>query len=237
MEDFYIRIAELNVRMESRYAPTRRYCSDYIVDATDAEIAAQTSDDEIDAELKLYDSPHGREYCESICLYRSIAEKLPLFDRFVFHGAAVMAAGKGYIFTAPSGTGKTTHVGLWLETFGDRVSVINGDKPIVRMHGGEAIVYSCPWAGKEGWKSNTFASLGGICLIHRGKENRIRRIDPSEYFDELMHQVYIPKNSEAMLKTLELMDALAKAVPFYLLECDISEEAARTSFEAMVNKE
>jgi hypothetical protein len=123
---------------------------------------------------------------------------------------------------------------FYVKTFGDRVSVINGYKPIVRMLEDEAVVYSCPWAGKEGWKSNTFASLGGICLIHRGRENRIRRITPSEYFDELMHQVYIPKNSEAMLKTLDLMDALAKTVPFYLLECDISEQAARTSFEAMI---
>ena len=49
-----------------------------------------------------------------------------------------------------------------------------------------------------------------------------------------MRQVYIPKNSEAMLKTLELVDALAKIVPFYLLECDISDDAARTSFETMV---
>ena len=53
MEDFYIRIAELNVRMKSEYEHTRRYCSDYTVDATDADIVAKTSDDEIDAELKL----------------------------------------------------------------------------------------------------------------------------------------------------------------------------------------
>ena len=49
-----------------------------------------------------------------------------------------------------------------------------------------------------------------------------------------MHQVYIPRDGAAMLKTLELIDALAKLVPFYLLECDISEDAARTSFDAMV---
>ena len=234
MEDFYIRIAELNVRMQSRYSRTRAYCSDYITSASDADVVAKTTDAEIMAEAELYDDPHTKEYCEGICLYRSIADQLPMLDRFVFHGAAVMADGKGYIFTAPSGTGKTTHVGLWLETFGDRVSVINGDKPIVRIADGAAIVYSCPWAGKEGWKSNTSAEIGGICIVRRGKENRIRRISPSEYFEELMHQVYIPRDGAAMLKTLELIDALAKLVPFYLLECDISEEAARTSFEAMV---
>ena len=235
MEAFYINVADLNVRMESRYERTRRYCLDYIVESRDAEIIANASDAEIDAESRLYDVPHSREYCEGICLYRSIAEQLPLLDRFVFHGAAVAANGKGYIFTAPSGTGKSTHISLWMKLFGDKVSVINGDKPIVRILEDKAMVYSCPWAGKEGWKTNSFADIGGICLIRRGKENKIRRISPSEYFDELMHQVYIPKDSQAMLKTLELMDALAKIVPFYLLECDISDEAAMTSFERMVD--
>ncbi len=234
MEAFYIKLAELIVKMESKYDHTHRYCSDYIVDAADCEIVAQTSDDEIDEELRLYEGPHSREYCEGICLYRSIAEQLPFFDRFVFHGAAIEANGKGYIFTAPSGTGKSTHISLWMKVFGDRVSIINGDKPIVRITESGATVYSSPWAGKEGWSTNSFADIGGICLIRRGDQNKIKRISPSEYFDELMHQVYIPKNSQAMLKTLELIDALAKVVPFYLLECDISEEAARTSFEAMV---
>ena len=234
MDAFYIKLAELNVKMESRYDHTRRYCSDYIVEPSDCQIVASTSEAEIDAESRLYEFPQSREYCEGICLYRSIAEQIPLLDRFVFHGAAVEANGKGYIFTAPSGTGKSTHIGLWMKLFGDKVSVINGDKPIVRITESGATVYSSPWAGKEGWSTNSFADIGGICLIRRGKENRIRRIAPSEYFDELMYQVYIPKNSEAMLKTLELMDALAKTVPFYLLECDISDDAARTSFEAMV---
>lgn len=234
MEAFYIKVSDLNVKMESRYDRTCRYCSDYIVEPSDPEIVAKTSDAEIDAESRLYESPHSKEYCEGICLYRSIAEQLPLFDRFVFHGAAVAANGKGYIFTAPSGTGKSTHISLWMKLFGDRVSVINGDKPIVRITESGAAVYSSPWAGKEGWSTNSFADIGGICLIRRGEQNRINRISPSEYFDELMHQVYIPKDSQAMLKTLELVDALAKRVPFYLLECDISEDAARTSFEAMV---
>ena len=234
MKEFYIRIADLNIRMESRFERTQSFCADYRVDGDDHDIVASVSEQEIAAEAALYDAPHSEEYCESICLYRAIAERLPFFDRFVFHGAAVMADGKGYIFTAPSGTGKSTHVGLWMKHFGDRVSVINGDKPIIKISEDGATVYSCPWAGKEGWNTNSSAPIGAICLIRRGKENKIQRIAPSEYFDALMHQIYIPKDSRAMLKTLELVDALASLVPFYLLECDISPDAARCSFEAMV---
>ena len=122
---------------------------------------------------------------------------------------------------------------LLLKHFGNDISVINGDKPIIMVSGGEATVYSAPWAGKEGWKSNTSAGLGGIVLLRRGSVNSIKRIAPEAYFEELVAQAYVPKNGEAMLKTLEMLDELSKKIPFYLLECDMSPEAAATSFEIM----
>ena len=231
---FHVKIAGLTVEMRSRYACTKEFCSDYLTDGENVDLIAAVSESEIDAEGGLYDSPHSREYCESICLYRAIAERLPSYHRFVFHGAAVEADGKAYLFAAPSGTGKSTHVGLWMKHFGDRVSIINGDKPIIGVEEGAATVYSGPWAGKEGWQRNTQAPIGGICLLARGKENRIQRIDPSAYFDELIRQIYVPKNGEAMLQTLDLLNELAKQVPFYRLECDVSENAAVTSFQMMV---
>ncbi len=230
---FNIKIAGLVVRMNSRYKTLCDFCADYLTEEENFDITASVSESEIDGEMGAYETPFSRQYCENVCLYRSIAEQLPELDRFVFHGAAVKAFEKAYIFTAPSGTGKTTHVRLLTEFFGDHVSIINGDKPIIKVQNGSATVYSTPWAGKERWQTNTSADLGGIILLKRGKVNSIRQISPAEYFNELIKQVYIPKKGEMMLKTLDLVDALAKLVPFYLLECDMTEEAAKTSFGVM----
>ncbi len=230
---FMIKIADLNVRVEAIYPHARDFCADYLTGSDKADITARVELSELDEEMKAYDKPASRQYCHLVCLYRAIAEQLPSFNRFVFHGAAVKAFEKAYIFTAPSGTGKTTHARLLTEYFGDRVSIINGDKPIIRMSDGKAEVFSTPWAGKERWQTNTCADLGGIILLRRGKVNKISKISPAEYFDELMKQVYIPKNGEMMLKTLGLVDDLATLVPFYLLECDMTEEAAKTSFSIM----
>lgn len=228
-----IKIADLAVRLEADSSYARAFCADYLMESGEADITVRVEQSELDCEMKAYDKPASRQYCELVCLYRAIAEQLPDFDRLVFHGAAVKAFEKAYIFTAPSGTGKTTHVRLLTEYFGDRVSIINGDKPILKVENDEVIVYSTPWAGKERWQTNTCAPLGGIILLKRGKVNSIRRISPAEYFDELIKQVYIPKNGDMMLKTLELADALAKQTAFYLLECDMSEEAAKASFSIM----
>lgn len=235
-KSFYMKIASLAVEICSEGEYSRKRCADYLIDKPErVDIVAKTSREEIKEEKEKGEQPLSDEYCEFVCLYRSIAEQLPSFDGFVFHGAAVEVGGRAYIFTAPSGTGKSTHVGLWREAFGEQVAVINGDKPVLRKKDGKFVVYSTAWAGKEGWHSNISAPLDAICLIRRGKENKIYPIKPSEYFDEIMGQVYIPKNSEAWLKTLSLMDELAQNTRFYLLECDISREAAELSFKTLTN--
>lgn len=237
LESFYIKIADLTVEMRHKYAFTKKFCRDYAVDVENSvDVIAAASLEEVKAESKLYGVPHSEGYCENICLYRSIAEQIPLLDRFVFHGAAVSIDGVGFIFAAPSGTGKTTHVRLLMSNFGDRVSIINGDKPIISLTDGKATVCSTPWAGKEKWHSNTSVELGGICLLRRGKENSIKRISPEQYFDEIIRQVYIPKDPRAMEKTLVLLDRLSSCVSFYLLECDMSDTAAETSFDMLSRK-
>ena len=219
---FCIDIAELTVQLNTRYEANRLFCADFFSDAKNPDIISSVSEEEIDAEIAEYNVSLSRRYCECICLYRAIAKQLPEFDRFVFHGASVKVGDKGYIFTAPSGTGKSTHIGLLMKHFPGEVSIINGDKPIIGILGDTAKVYSCPWAGKEDWKANTSAPLGGIILLKRGMTNRISQISPVEYFDELIKQAYLPKGGEMMLKTLDLLDKLSEIVPFYLLECDIS---------------
>ena len=233
---FYIEISELCVRMNARFPFVYHRCHDYIMPPRDHfDIDAVADREDVEREMAAYDVPHAEDYCESICLYRAIAEQLPRLSRFVFHGAAVSIGGKGFIFTAPSGTGKTTHVELLMKNYPDDVGIINGDKPVIHITEGGARVCSTPWAGKEDMQQNTIKPLLGICLVRRSKTNAIRKITPAQYFSEIIGQVYIPKDAEARLATLDLLDKLSKTVQFYQLECDISDDAARTSFEMLNN--
>ena len=235
MEKTYIEIAGLEIELNHAYPHIRRHCEDYLIDAPIAcNIVARTSDEQIEREASESARVSGRSfsrgYLEDVCLYRSIAEQLPHCDAVVFHGAAVNIDGEGFIFTAPSGTGKTTHINLLMDNYPDRVSIINGDKPIIRFFRDGVYVCSTPWAGKEDLKRNTRSKLRGICIVRRAKTNSIRRVEPSEFFGELIHQVYLPMESDAREKTFDLMNILGARVNFYLLECNISPEAAQTSF-------
>lgn len=176
------------------------------------------------------------EYLETLALLRKVAEVLPEKDGFLMHGAVIQWKDKAYMFTAPSGTGKTTHIRLWRKYLGQGVSIINGDKPFIRIVDDCVRIYGTPWAGKEGWQNNKNAPLGGICIIERGTECGIRKLDSKEAIPYLLGQIHFGDSSAQAGKTLELLDVLIKKVPVYILNCDISEHAVRTSYEAMTGE-
>lgn len=233
---FDMRLANLNIRAEYRYDYLPQFCKDYRVETHEkVDIFAATTEQKIAAEQAngVGATVHA---CESLCIYREIAEQLPALSRFVFHGAAISYKDKAYIFTAPSGTGKTTHISLWQKYIGEAVGIINGDKPIIGF-GDTVTVYGTPWAGKENLQNNTSALLGGICIIKRGTENKIRKLFPIEVLPHIMNQVYMPQDKEAMDATMKLIDRLITTVPVFILECDISEDAVKASFTKLTKEE
>lgn len=232
-QPFCIGIADLTVRLHPLFDSTREYCQDYWIDDTNTpDIVATSTEDAVREELSLVAGATA-EAADVIVVYRDIADQLPAFDAVVFHGAAIEYGGKAYLFTAPSGTGKSTHIHLWFKHLGDKVRIVNGDKPILRLSENGVNVCSTPWAGKERWQRNCIVPLGGICLLRRGKTNHIEKAHPLEHFDPLLRQVYCPQNGEALDKTLQIFDSILSRVPFYVLDCTISKEAVEVALEGL----
>lgn len=135
---FCIQIAEVLIAIKNRYAFTERLCADYIVDTSpdDCDISIAATPEEIAAENDEKGS-FSPAYCESLALYRKICTRMLDFNAFLFHAATISYAGRGFAFTAKSGTGKSTHIAQWVRALGERVTVVNGDKPILRWRNGE----------------------------------------------------------------------------------------------------
>ncbi len=231
MPSLKILLSDLKIQIDFKHNYMSQFCKDYIAHFDKADITAVASEDAVLKEKELVPSA-PIEACESLCIYRDIAEKLPNFNRIVFHGAAIEHGGEAYLFTAPSGTGKTTHINLWRKHLGDKVNMINGDKPIISVSD-NTIVYGTPWAGKEGYQRNTYAPLKAICILKQGTTNNIIRLDTNDAIKHLMCQVYMPKDVEALSKTMSLIGKIIENIPVYMLECDISQEAFKASYNAM----
>lgn len=132
MEHFWINAAGLPAEITAQHPLTRRLCQDYEISPPQSP-AVLTACAEPETAMRLADGAASPAYLEFLCIHDSLAAQLPAHHRFLMHGAAVAFDGAAYLFTAPSGTGKTTHVRLWRQYLGSRVTVVNGDKPFLSL--------------------------------------------------------------------------------------------------------
>lgn len=171
-------------------------------------------------------------YLETLAIYRKIAEKMPDYDTFLFHGSAIAVDGEAYIFIAKSGTGKSTHTRLWREMLGGKAIMINDDKPLIRVHeDGTATAYGTPWDGKHHLSNNISVPVRAICVLERAAENHIMRITKTEALPMLVQQTYRPADPDMLDKTLTLLDRMD--VSLYRLGCNMDMSAAELSYHAM----
>jgi len=174
------------------------------------------------------------EYLEWLALLRKLcAYAVQNANALLFHSSAIMVDGNAYLFTAPSGTGKSTHAKLWRELLGDRAVMINDDKPIVREVDGEFFVYGTPWNGKHRLDSNIKAKLKAICILNRAAENSIRKASTKEMLLTILNQTIRPEQVGDMDKLLKLIEKMITSVELYSLGCNTQISAAKLSYETM----
>lgn len=228
------RIADVGFDLCYQSETIGKMCADYECEPLEQpEFIIDLSEDDLLAEKMKSEEEFSDESYESLAIYRKLCKKMLEYQSFLFHCSAVAVDGKAYLFAAPSGTGKSTHTRMWRQYFGDKAVMINDDKPLLQVQ--EDAVYVCgtPWCGKHRLQTNQKAPIQGICILHRGKENTIRKISPIDAYPDLYRQTYRPNDREKMLKTLALLKKVTESVPMYEMHCNISEEAAQMAWNAM----
>ena len=237
MESFILRIADINIKIEALQSFTKEYCKDFILPLSSPYeylIHIQERDLEIERERDKDKGMYGS--VELSCLYRKIAEYMITKDILLFHGSCIGVDGKAYIYTARSGTGKSTHTALLKKLLGDRMIYINDDKPLLAISKEEVRAYGTPWNGKERRGSNTSLPLKGIALLSRSETNSMKRIDKKEALVKVLSQIYLPEDKILRIKALGLINDLLERVSFYDLQVNMDIEAAITSYQTMIKE-
>ena len=227
----FCKIADLTVEVPEAGDLVPR-CRDYLCeqDAIGADIVIRT--DEFRENTRLPGLTEDQYvYVESGEHFK--AQLLP-FDGMVLHSSVVALDGKAYLFSAPCGTGKTTHTRLWQTVFGEKAKVFNDDKPALRHIDGRWYAYGTPWCGKDGININMRAPVAGICFLKQAPENRIRRLSKQEVVQRILWQtVHKFKKIERMDLMLDRVDSLVREIPIFELENRPEPEAALLSYETM----
>ena len=173
--------------------------------------------------------------------YYNILQQITLtlidYSIILLHGATIAHSIGAYLFTAPSGTGKTTHILKWLSNYPEAF-VVNGDKTFLKFEDdGTVLACGSPWAGKENMHTNTMVPLKAIVLMERAEDNHIEQISFAEAFPFLLQQVYRPEDEEKMRKTLRLMQRLGKSATFWRFQCNnFKDDCFQVAYEALVGK-
>ena len=242
MDHFVMEIAGAPIAVESIFLSTKEYCRPYLTDRK-AEHFVQVSRLDLEHEQLLLEQEAVEQgikprkfpdpFLERAVILRQVSDYLLDRNTLMLHGSAVSVDGKAYLFTAPCGTGKSTHTRLWREVFGDRAVMVNDDKPFLQLTPNGVLTYGSPWSGKHGIANNICVSLAGICSLHRGPENSIRQAAPHELLEILRQQVHMPEAPSRVQKTLSLVDRLSEMVPLWVMNCNQDLEAAKVAYGAM----
>lgn len=227
MEQYY-KVANLVIRMSS-FGRTVKQAEPYRCEAAEPDIVITSNWQELQKS-----QPHlSDEDCEYMCTGGSFYHQLLKHDGMLLHASAVVKDGYAYLFSAPCGTGKSTHTGLWLKVFGNDAYILNDDKPALRFEDGAWYAYGTPWSGKHDISANVRVPVAGICFLHRAQENTIVPFTGPKAIFALLEQTARPADAAQRAKLMELLDKLLTNLPVWKMGCNMDPSAAKVSYNAM----
>ena len=230
-------VAGLATRVQPMFFSTKEYCRPYLTER-EPEFFVEVTAEDLICQQEALDKEADEEglrrrkftdpFLERTVIQEKIAGQLLERDTLLLHGSTVAVDGQAYLFTAPCGTGKSTHTRLWRELFGDRAVMVNDDKVFLELRRDGVWAYGSPWMGKHGIGANISVPLKGICFLQRGTENMIQKADPQKWLPELIHQCFLPEE-----RYLPLVSQLAQRIPLWEMSCTKAPQAAAVAYETM----
>lgn len=246
MDKLLLNLAGKKIAVTSTNPYTKEYCKDYLTEGiADYEVTVTKKDIDVERERsRLTHLQEGNTPFESpeweldlLAVYRQIAERMPLDNTILIHGSGISVDGDGYLFTAKSGVGKSTHTRLWCEYFGERAMMVNDDKPLVKLTGDTVFLHGTPWTGKHRLGNPIHVPLKAICFLERSRTNQIQSLTAREATPLLWTQVYRPYDAAAFQKTLDITKQLLHTVRLYRLGCNMELAAAKTAYEGITRND
>ena len=223
--------ADFKCEVDPKYDYFKRKAENYEAEFSVPDFTFSASEEDLKYEQSVADGVYKEPLLEFSALLRKLGEELPLKDALIMHSATFDVEGVGVALCAHSGVGKTTHLTRWKFFLGDRMTVVNGDKPIIRFIDGVPIAFGTPWSGKENLGENTKTPIKHICFIERSTANFVEKIGKSDVVERIFNQVYMPRNNPlATAKTLELVDRLLESAELWIIHCNMDENAGEIAY-------
>ena len=228
------KIGQVELQFQFRFDDTFRYFKNWLSECKDecsdpVHVTQQDFDDQ--KRWGLVENP----YAEFLLSAYRACDELLKYNRCIFHGAVFLWRGKAFIFTAHSGTGKSTQLFNWEKLYGDEIKIMNGDKPVLYSESNRVMVYPSPWKGKEGLGDDSLsAPLGGIIILEQGKKNQIERLIPQKSIPQLFRRIlFTVETEESVHRAAAMIEAIVMNVPVWKLINTGDSDSAELTYETI----
>lgn len=233
---YTVELAGIAAEIRGQYPENRRFFREYLSDRP-----AALTVEPVEADLREIKARHLSRnpdaarfpawFWENQALHWKLSEAALSYGVLLFHASALTLDGQAFLFTADSGTGKSTHAELWRRRFGGRVSMLNDDKPFLKVTDAQILAYGSPWDGKRHLSRNAAAPIRAIAELKRDSVNRVERC-PDPFRVLYLHALRCAEPSLS-LRVLTLEKEIAERVPFYRLGCNMDPEAAEIALQGI----
>ena len=221
-------IAGLKVEMKPRYDRLKRQSETYISSGE----PVITLNPDLYGKINSTLVNRTDEDIEYIYSSAEFCREIIRHGRFFLHASAVVYNDEAYLFSAPSGMGKSTHTSLWLKEFSGSY-ILNDDKPVILPKKDSVSVFGTPFSGKTDLQVNREVRLRAICFLKRGEENSVLRISEDRAIALILNNTYRPKNGESMKLLFDMIDRVVENADIFEMSCRNEPAAAQMSYKAM----
>ncbi len=217
---------EYNVRGELLRERSKSYKADF--DDSETEIKLNIKEDFI--KMKKEEIPYlSLDEHEYMWTCEAFYNELLRHNGMMLHSSCVEKDGFAYLFSARSGTGKSTHTHLWLKNL-EGTRIINDDKPALIYDNGKWYACGTPFSGKTDENIDVKIPVRAITFLHRSEENTVKKIPPFQAVSLLIEQTIKPADRSLAENMLELADLLLREVPVFSLGCNLQDDAAIVAY-------
>lgn len=230
------KIANVYVEMSPRYNRTINQSKAYLTN--DNVLPDLTINDNIYNVINTYhkQNPHLTIDEVEYILYGSyFYDTLLKYNGFMLHSSCVIVDNEAYLFSAPSGTGKSTHTQIYLKVFKDRAKILNDDKPAIIIENDKVFAYGTPFSGKTALNLNEHYPIKGICFIERSNYNFIEEMSSTKAIYNILNQTIRLLTEDKTDILLNYIDKVVKTIPIFRLGCNMEDDAAILSYTTMKN--
>lgn len=231
------KIADLIVEMNPKFNNTLELAKPFVYDGSrEADFELKVSDKYLDQLMLKAAEGVNIEQMENFAFSGIFNRAAIKYGTMLVHSSALIYDGGAYLFSGESGVGKSTHTRLWLKAFGDKVHIMNDDKPVVKLYDDKAVAFGTPFDGGSGIALNESYPLKAIIFVERGEENSVRVPENKEIIQKLYFQTARMVNRETAEKMLTNIERILSLTKFYVLSCNMDISAAHTAYNSIIEK-